>query len=247
MTITALYANNPVKPGKPIFQTVITPVGDIVHCYVDKPSLQETDSKPPKPILDDNGIQKAEYKVTLAWDKALMTTALIPMRQLAAVVRDEAWGPDCANDPWLNLQAFLLDGDNPEHNTKRREYLFGKVYKNFKQAATPTRHPDGRVTYSGAPGVLDAWGNDALPVDLYAGCRGRVSGIMFGTEYSGKRFISTRLNNVQLDVPPPGGWTRMGGGGRPDAKSQFDPLATGPNPNTPGLGALGGGFGNTVL
>lgn len=226
MTVTALYANNPVKPGKPIFNSILSPVGKIVHCYVDKPSLQETDSKPPRPILDDDGIQKAEYKVTLAWPKALMTTALIPIRELAAVSAKEAWGPDCLGDPWLNLQPFLLDGDNPEHNTKRREYLFGHVYKNFKQKAIPTRHPDGRVTYSGAPEVLDAYTNKAMPTDLYAGCEGRVSCILFGTEYSGKRFISTRLNNVQLAVPPVGGWERMGGGGRPDAKSQFDALAT---------------------
>jgi hypothetical protein len=73
-----------------------------------------------------------------------------------------------------------------------------------------------------------------MPTDLYAGRAWlAASGIMFGTEYSGKRFISTRLNNVQLDVPPPGGFTRMGGGGRPDAKSQFDPLATGPAPGGP--------------
>lgn len=235
MPITALYANNPVKPGKPIFQEVITPVGKVVHCYVDKPSLQETDSKPPKPILDENGIQKAEYKITLAWPKALLNTALIPMRTLAATVRDEAWGPDAGNDPWLNLQAFLLDGDNPEHNTKRREYLFGHVYKNFKQAAKATRASDGRVTYSGAPGVLDAYAQDAMPTDLYAGCEARCSGIMFGTEYSGKRFISTRLNNVQL--APGGPWERMGGGGRPDAKSQFDALAS----------VAPGGLGNIVL
>lgn len=230
--ITPLYANNPAKPGKPIFREFISPVGAIVHCYVDKPSLQETDSKPPKPIMDENGIQKAEYKITLAWPKDMMETALQAVRQIAREVAGEAWGADAINDPWLNLQPFLLSGDNPEHNTKRREYLFGHVYKNFKQAAKATRAPDGRVTYSGAPGVVDAWGNDALPTDLYAGARGRASGIMFGTEYSGKRFISVRLNNVQLDVPPPGGWTRMGGGGRPDAKSQFDPLATGPNPNS---------------
>jgi hypothetical protein len=233
MPITAPYANNPQKPGKPIFREVITPVGVIVHCYVDKPSLQETDSKPPKPILDENGIQKAEYKITLAWPKALMETALLEIRSIAREVVAEAWGHDALADPWLNLQPFLLDGDNPNHNTKRREYLFGHVYKNFKQKADAKRLPDGRVLYSGAPGVVDAWGNDAMPTDLYAGCRGRASGIMFGTEYSGKRFISTRLNNVQLDVPPPGGFTRMGGGGRPDAKSQFDPLATGPAPGGP--------------
>jgi hypothetical protein len=80
------------------------------------------------------------------------------MRNIAREVVGEAWGPDAMADPWLNLQPFLLDGDNPEHNTKRREYLFGHVYKNFKQKADAKRLPDGRVLYSGAPGIVDAWG-----------------------------------------------------------------------------------------
>jgi hypothetical protein len=58
---------------------------------------------------------------------------------------------------------------------------------------------------------------------------------MFGTEYSGRNFISVRLNNIQKAADG----ERLGGGGRPDAKKQFDPL-------TPAL-AAGGGFGNTVL
>lgn len=234
MPITSLYANNPTKPGKPIFNSFVSPVGKIVHCYVDKPSLQETDSKPPKPQLDENGIQKAEYKITLAWPKAMMTGALMEMRQLAGQTRDEAWGPDAATDPWLNLQPFLRDGNNPEHNTKRREYLFDMVYLNFKQKAIATRQSDGRVLYSGAPEVLDAYTNKALPTDIYAGAEGRASGILFGTEYGGKRFISVRLNNIQLAVPPAGGWERMGGGGRPDAKSQFDALASVPMGGTAG-------------
>ncbi len=239
MAITALYANNPIKPGKPIYNEILTPVGKFVHVYVDKPSLMETDSKPPKPIMDENGIQKAEYKVTLAWDKIELERALLPIRDLARKTVGEAWGPDALADPWLNLQAFLQDGDNPEHNTKRREYLFGKIYKNFKQGAKATRAPDGRVTYSGAPQILDAYTNDAFPTDIYAGAEGRASCILFGSEYGGKRFISVRLNNVQLAVPPVGGWERMGGGGRPDAKKQFDPLASGPAP--------GAGFGPIVL
>jgi hypothetical protein len=63
---------------------------------------------------------------------------------------------------------------------------------------------------------------------------------MFGTEYSGKKFISVRLNNVQK--------ARDGeklAGGRPDAKSQFDPLSNVPlgnaaTPAQPGQAGLGG-------
>lgn len=230
MTVTALYAGN---GGKPLFREFITPVGKIVHCFHDKPQLQE-DEKTRKPVLDENGIQKADFKVTLAWPKAELERALVPLRQLAAQVRDEAWGAACASDPWLNLQPFLRDGDNPEHNTKRKEYLFGHVYLNFKQKAVPQRLPTGQVLYSGAPGLVGPYNEDLLPTDVYAGCTGRVSGILFGTEYSGKRFISTRLNNIQKAADG----ERMGGGGRPDPKTQFDPLASGPAPGAPGLGAI---------
>lgn len=238
MTITTLYANNPVKAGKPIFQEFQTPLGKVVHCYIDKPQLQETDSKPPKPVMDENGFQKADFKVTLAWPKAYMETQLMVMRKLAAQVVAEAWGPDALSDSWLNLQAFLRDGNNPEHNTKKKEYLFDMVYLNFKSKAIPARTGDGRTTYSGAPGLIGPYNEDLLPIDMYAGCEARISGIMFGTEYSGKRFISTRLNNIQKNIEPPGGFERMGGGGRPDAKTQFDPLGTAPG---------GGGFSGLVL
>lgn len=231
MPITALYAAN---GGKPKFNEFQTPIGRVVHSYHDAPQLQTTDSQPPKPIMDENGIQKADFKVTLAWPKALMGTELIPMRTLAGTTRDEAWGPEAAADAWLNLQPFLRDGDNPEHNTKKREYLFGMVYLNFKSKAIPTRGSDGRVTYSGKPGLIGPYNEDLLPSDMYAGCEARISGIMFGTEYSGKRFISTRLNNIQKARDG----ERMGGGGKPDAKSQFEPLQQ---------GAPGGGLSNLVL
>lgn len=251
MTITTLYAGN---AGKPKFNEFITPhwqaadgtltAGRIVHCYHDVAQVQ-TDDKTKQPILDDKGIPKADFKVTVAWPKTILDTLLIPMRTLAATTRDEAWGPQCASDQWFRLEAFLRDGDNPEHNTKRREYLFGHVYLNFKAAGKPIIEGDkftGR--YSGAPGLLDVYGADLANVDLYAGCYARVSGIMFGTEYMGRKFISTRLNNIQKVADG----ERMGGGGRPDAKSQFDPLATRPA-GASGLGGLTGGLGggNLVL
>lgn len=234
MAITALYANNAEKAGKPIFNEFITPIGRVVHCYHDVPQLEE-DEKTKKPSLDENGIQKAQYKVTLAWPKEILNTELIGLRTLAATTRDQAWGPEAGTDAWFRLEPFLRDGDNPEHNTKRKEYLFGHVYLNFKQKAAATRLSDGKVSYSGKPGLIGPYNEDLLPADLYAGAFARVSGIMFGTEYSGRKFISTRLNNIQKARDG----ERMGGGGRPDAKSQFDPLATG--------APAGGGFGNTVL
>lgn len=234
MPITALYANNPEKPGKPIFNECMSPIGKVVHCYHDVPQLQETDSKPPKPVMDESGFQKADYKITLAWPKSFLTSELIPMRTLAGTTRDQAWGPDAATDAWLNLQPFLRDGDNPEHNTKRKEYLFGHVYLNFKSKAIPARQSDGRVTYSGKPGLLGPYKEDLMPTDMYAGCEARVSFIMFGTEYSGKRFISTRLNNIQKGIEDPARpFERMGGGGKPAAKDQFDALGT-----KPGVGGV---------
>lgn len=226
MPMTSLYASN---GGKPKFNEFITPIGRIVHCYHDKPQLQ-VDDKTQKPVVDENGIQKADFKVTLAWPKSMLDTELVPLRQLAATTRDEAWGPDCTNDQWFRLEAFLRDGDNPEHNTKRKEYLFNHVYLNFKTKGVPIML-NGAFTkqYSGAPGLIGPYNEDLMPVDLYAGAWGRVSGIMFGTEYMGKKFLSTRLNNIQKGGGPnrDGNDERMGGGGKPDAKSQFDPLLSG--------------------
>jgi hypothetical protein len=233
--MTKPYADQP--NNKPIFNDFQTPVGKIVHCFHDKPQLEVTE-KTNQPVLDADGIQKANYKVTLWWPRSMYDTALIPLRTLAGTTRDQAW-PGSASDSWFRLEPFLRDGDNPEHNTMKKEYLFGGVYLNFKSKAKATRMPDGRVMYSGAPGLVDEYTNDLMPLDIYPGCEARVSGTMFGTEYSGRNFISVRLHNVQrAPIPVSGPWERLGGGGRPDAKSQFDPLATGPAPGAPGLGSI---------
>src|SRR5215469_1546423 len=193
MTITALYAGN---GGKPIFNEFITPIGLAVHSYYDRPQLQ-TNDKTNVPVMDEEGFQKADFKVTLAWPKEALNTLLIPLRTLAATTRDQAWGPDCANDSWFRLETFIRDGNNPEHNTKRKEYLYDMVYLNFKTKGIPVRAGNGAVSYSGRPGLIGPNKEDLLPSDMYAGCKVRVSGIMFGTEYSGRRFISMRLNNIQ--------------------------------------------------
>lgn len=218
MSITTLYAGN---NGKPVFNEFITPIGHMVHCYHDRPQLQMNE-KTRTPVMDEDGFQRADFKVTLAWPKSELETSLIPLRTLAATTRAEAWGPDAASDPWFRLETFLRDGDNPEHNTKRKEYLFGKVYLNFKTKGIPSRSASGVVTYTGKPGLLGPAKEDLLAADVYAGCDARVSGIMFGTEYSGRRFISTRLNNIQKARDG----ERIGGTGKPDPRSQFDPLAT---------------------
>lgn len=236
------YANQP--NNKPIFQSFISPIGRIVHLYHDKPQLDTTDTQPPRPILNEDGLQTATYKATLMWPKSALMTDLIPLRALAAQVRDEAW-PGSATDSWFRLETFLRDGDDPAHNTKKKEYLFGHVYLNFKQKAEVRRGNDGRAVYSGAPQCIGPYNEDLMPTDLYAGCYGRVSGVMFGTEYSGRNFISTRLNNIQKGGGPlgTGEGERLGGAGRPDAKSQFDPLATGPKP---GAGGSSGGMPNIL-
>lgn len=243
MTITSLYANN---GGKPKFNEFITPhwtdadgtltAGRVVHCYHDT-AQGEIDDKTKQPLLDDQGIPKARFKITLAWPKSVLDTHLIPMRTLAAQTRDEAWGPECAADQWFRLETFLRDGDNPEHNTKKREYLFGHVYLNMKARAIPVIE-NGVWTklYAGAPGLVDVYGQDLRAVDLYAGCYAKASGILFATEYMGKKFISTRLNNIQKVADG----ERLGGGQRPDAKSQFDPLAS------PALMGQGGGLNNVL-
>jgi hypothetical protein len=107
-----------------------------------------------------------------------------------------------------------------------------------KMVRNPANPQQWIVSQGGQPGIIGPNNEDLLPVDVYSGCFARVSGIMFGTEYSGKRYISVRLNNVQK------AWDgeRFGGGGRPDAKSQFDASAAAPPPGAvgaPGCGAPG--------
>jgi hypothetical protein len=237
MTITPLYASN---GGKPVFNEFITPIGHCIYTYHDEPQAVTKDNST-EPQLDEKGFPKAEFKVTLKWPKHEMDTTLVPMRQMAALVRDQAWGPGAAADAWLNLQAFLRDGDNPEHNTKKSEHLFGQVYLNFKGKASPVViNGEFQKRYTGAPGLIGPRNEDLMPTDWYSGAYGRVSGIMFATEYMGKRFISTRLNNIQKGGGPngDGNGERIGGGGRPDAKSQFEPLQTGPVQGTMGLANL---------
>ena len=212
----------PATNGKPTFHEFITPIGLIVHCNHDKP-LMKTNQQTQKPILDDQGIPEAEYRVTMAWDKTRIAE-LQEIIQLARTVQEEAWPGSSQPGAFFALQPFFRDGDSPQHNTKKREYLFGKYYLNFKQRAVPTKNVQtGQVIYTGAPGIVGPYGEDIMPLDLYSGCTGRCSGIMFGSEYMNNNFVSTRLNNIQKFEDG----ERIGGNARPDAKSQFGPLKTG--------------------
>lgn len=240
----------PATGGKPNFIQFVTPVGMISRLHHDEPRLK-TDFNTKQPVRDDKGVQVAEYMASIVWPKAYMDIdqdpnipggcGLIPMRRQAYQAQCEAWPAtlDPAQAAWVRLQPFLLDGDNPEHNTERKEFLFGKVWLNVKQRAKYRQDPQtGKVTYEGAPGILGAYGEDISAMDIWAGCEGRLSGILYGTEFAGKKFISVRLNNIQKFRDG----ERMGGGSRPDAKSQFDPLMQG-QPPMAAMPGLGGGFG----
>lgn len=228
--------------GKPIFHEFVTPIGLFVHMFHDRPQLKTKDQLGKIPDMDENGIQRAEYKVTMAWDKS-NPNLILPLADLAKQVKAEAWPESTQPNAFFALQPFFRDGDNPEHNTKQKDYLLGKYYLNFKQKAEATRDPHNPqvIHYSGAPGLLGprGAGDLVMPTDIYAGCTGRVSGIMFATEYMGKHFISTRLNNIQLFESPATNpnLQRIGGGGRPDAAEQFDSLV--PDSGMSGLTGLG--------
>lgn len=212
----------PANNGKPIFNEFITPIGLLVHCSHDKPMLK-TNVQTKQPIMDENGIQEAEYRVTMAWAKQRINE-LQELIGLAKKTQEEAWPGSTQPGAFFALEPFFRDGDSPAHNTKRREYLFGMYYLNFKQKAVPAKNPQtGQVTYSGAPGILGPYGEDIMPLDIYSGCTGRCSGIIFGSEYMGRNFISTRLNNIQKFEDG----ERIGGNARPDPKSQFQPLKQG--------------------
>lgn len=215
------------------FLEFISPIGRIVYESLREPQQDEDQGR--KKVDPETGAPIMHYKVTLMWPKALMETELVPMRQLAAQARDLMWPVGSYDPAWFRLEPFLRDGDNPEHNTKAKQELRGHVYMTFKCKAVMSRNPANAqqwIVAGGQPGLIGPANEDLLPTDMYSGCFARVSGIMFGSEYSGRKFISVRLNNVQK--------ARDGeklGGGRPDAKSQFDPLTSVPlggAPATPG-------------
>lgn len=233
--------SKPYNGGKPEFREFITPIGVFVHMFHDKPQLKTKDQLGKVPDIDENGLQRAEFKVTMAWPKA-KPELLKPLAELAQQVKAEAWPESTKPDAFFSLQPFFRDGDNPEHNTKQKEYLLGMYYLNFKAKADAARDPHNPnvVHYSGAPGLIGPHKEDLMPTDVYPGCTGRVSGIMFGTEYMGKHFISTRLNNIQLFQTPETNpeLERIGGGGKPSASEQFDSLGEAGGGGNP-LGGLG--------
>lgn len=237
---------------KPKFNEFITPIGMIVHLYHDKPQLKTKDQHGKIPDIDEaTGIQRAEYKVTLAWNKQRVNE-LQELIGIAQMTQVEAW-PD-SNKPgaFFKLEPFFRDGDDPAHNTKNKDYLRNRYYLNFKAKADATLTfpgqpigPNNPVKYSGAPGLLGPYGPEDVIMagDIWAGCTGRVSGVLFGTEYAGRNFISVRLNNIQKYDEGDG--TRIGGGAKPTAASQFGAIKEGTPPN-PTMG-LGGALGQPNL
>jgi hypothetical protein len=235
----------PATNGKPVFHEFMTPLALVCHLYHDKPQLKFKDQFQKEPDIDpETGLQKAEYKVTLAWHKSRVGE-LNEMIVMANQTKGEAWPQSLQDQNMLQpaqrfiLQPFFRDGDNPEHNTKARDYLFGRYYLNLKCKATAKRDPNNPqvILYSGAPGLCGPNGGDhqIAFTDIYPGCTARASGIMFGTEFMGKNFISTRLNNIQLFEQG----ERIGGGGRPTPQSQFGSLLPGAAQNAmAGLGGL---------
>lgn len=241
----------PYGGGKPTFHEFLSPIGLICHLYHDKPQLKTTDQHGKIPDIDQKtGIQNAEFKVTMAWSKtreAELMGGPDTLGQLAHRVKAEGWPESQQANAFFALEPFFRDGDNPAHNTQGREYLRGRYYLNFKQKAAAVRDPmSGQVIYSGAPGLLGPHGPGDLlmPTDIYPGCTGRVSGIIFATEYMGRHFISTRLNNIQKYE----NGERIGGGARPSADSQFGALKEGIGGQFPngaqGLGIQSNAFGS---
>ncbi len=221
--------------GKPTFNEGMTPIGLLVHAYHDKPQLKTKDQYGKQPDIDpETGIQRAEYKITLAWSKT-REVELQEMIGLALKTKEEAWPGTSGNGAFFNLEPFFRDGDNPAHNTQNRDYLRGRYYLNLKGKATGKRDAMGQVTYEGKPGLIGPYADPIMDGDLWPGCTARASFIMFGTEYMGKHFISTRLQNIQKYDEGDG--VRIGGGQRPSAASQFGALKEGMGGAFPAQGA----------
>ena len=99
---------------------------------------------------------------------------------------------------------------------------FGCYYLNFKSKAQASKTPQASDHIWRCPRLeQDRYGNDLMPLDLYSGGSGRVGGIMFGTEFLGKNFISTRLYHILMALVG----VRLGHG-KPEAQKQFGALAS---------------------
>jgi hypothetical protein len=219
------------------FLEFITPIGRIVYESLREPQQDEDNGR--KKTDPETGAPIMHYKVTIMWPRAALDTELVPLRQLAAQARDLMWPVGSYDPNFFHLEPFLRDGDNPAHNTKGKPELRGHVYMTFKCKAVMARNPANPqqwIVSGGMPGLIGPANEDLLPTDIYSGCYCRVSGIIFGSEYSGKRFISVRLNNVQKARDG----EKLATGGRPDAKSQFEPLSNVPLGGTgaPSAGGL---------
>lgn len=199
-----------------IFVNFITPEGRLLYSSLAEAQQELDDNQKPK-FDPDTGLPIMNFSALVMWPKAMYEADLIPLRQLAATAKYKKW-PNSDSDNWFRLQPFLLDGDNPEHNTKNKEELRGHVYKNFKCKAKVKKNTDGTITVLEYPETIDRYKTNISPLDVYSGCFVRISGSMFGTSYMGKNFISVRLGNVQ----------KLRDGeklfSRPSAKDQFDDL-----------------------
>lgn len=180
---------------KPIIEC-ITPVGQANYVKITTPEK------------DDQG--QYWYKLMLAWPKAYMGAELIELRQKAMQAAKQFFGEQVPP-----LEPFIRDGDNPAHNTENNTDLHGKVYLNIKcKCEDPASLKD-------MPGIVDRFGNDIIPIDIYSGCFLRCSIILGGYNNKGKKGVWVRLQNIQKSHDG----ERLSG--RPSASSQFGALEGG--------------------
>lgn len=180
----------------------ITPVGKFNYVYLNQPQD------------DEHGV--GWYKVTIAWPKAMYNSELMDLRRKATEAARQKWG---ASIP--KLQPFLRDGDNVEHNSSDVEDLYGCYYITAKCKSE-----------KGRPEILDRLKNVIGPLEVYSGCKGRVSVILGGYTHKGKNGVWIRLQNVQKQSDG----ERIGGA--PSAKKQFDELPAADDDDL--LGSSGG-------
>lgn len=174
--------------GKNEIIECITPVGTFNYVYLNEPQP------------DEHGV--GWYKVTIAWPKSFYNTELRELRVKATEAARQKWGSSIPK-----LQPFLRDGDNIEHNSSDVEDLYGCYYITAKCKAE-----------KGRPELKDRLKNTISPLEIWSGCRGRVSLILGAYVHKGKNGIWVRLQNVQKAS----GGDRISG--RPSADKQFDEL-----------------------
>lgn len=157
--------------------TALTPIGTL--CFTD--SLFQ-----PKPRAE--GSDKLAYSVIIGFDDvALKTPEYQKLREAVMAAIKDKWGEAKAKDA-----AFVRTLRLPFRDAAEKSYA---GFENFEIFISPwTSAGENRK----GPGVVDIYGNDMFPTDVFSGQLGRATVRAFAYDNSGNKGVSLGLEHVQV-------------------------------------------------